>query len=259
MKTRAAIFTNSILTIILVTVFSFGLRAQNSDTDITKQDRPTGEFKGVKVSNGIQVYLTQGENTSVSVETYSDKQEVVKTEVKDGILKIYIHGRYNKKNSPKVYVSSPKFESIIGENASSVKCEASINSEKMYIDFSSAAELEGTFIGREINGDFSSAASAKLTVTASELYVEISSGASADIIGTTDKFLLDAGSGAEINAFDLASKKCTTTVSSGAEVNIQVEEELIGNASSGSQITYKGNATSDLCSTSSGAEISHKK
>jgi hypothetical protein len=259
MKTKASILTISIFTVLFVTVFTYGVKAQNSDSDISKQNRTTNEFKGIKVSEGIEVFLSQGDETSVVVETYNDKQEVVKTVVKDGILKIYIDGRYNRNKSPKVYVSNPVFESITGSSASSVKCETVVKGEKLYLDFSSAASLAGTFTGKEINCDFSSASSVKLTVTTPELYIEISSGSDAEIEGTADKFLLNASSGSDINAFDLISKKCTARVSSGADININVEEELIGKASSGSQITFKGKANMEFCSTSSGAEIDREE
>jgi hypothetical protein len=258
MKTRTSFFTISILSILLA-AFSLAAKSQNSESQIVKQDRTTTEFKGIKASNAVEVFLTQSDKTSITVETYSDKQEIVKTEVKDGILKIFINGKFNRNTSPKVYVSCPKIEFITGSKASSVKCETAVKSEKLNIDFGSAASLDGNFEAKEINCDFSSGASAKITVATSELYVKSSSGSSADLIGTTDKFLLESSSGSQINAFELNTKKCTAKVSSGSEVNINVDEELIGDASSGSQITFKGNAKSDLCSTSSGAEISRKQ
>jgi hypothetical protein len=257
MKSKASILKIGIL--IMTLVISIDTSAQNSGDEIIRQERATGEFKGVSVSNGIELYLTQSDKTSVGVETYSDKQDVVKTEVKNGILKIFIDGKYNRKTGVKVFISNPIFEQISGSSAASVKCETTVKGEKIYLDFSSAASLSGTFEGREINCELSSAASAKFSVTTSDLYVKISSASEAEVRGTTDKLLLDAQSASEFDAFELTVKKCTASVSSGADVDIFVDEELIGEASSGSQINFKGNASSELCNTSSGAEIRHLK
>jgi hypothetical protein len=56
----------------------------------------------------------------------------------------------------------------------------------------------------------------------------------------------------------LASQKCTVETSSGSEIEINVEKEIHGSASSGSEISYKGTASTETFNVSSGAEI-HKR
>src|SRR5580765_3965067 len=80
-------------------LFSFLLMtvsfAQNKTyNDKNAQVRDVKNFHGIKVSNGIHLYLTQGNEEAVAVSASSDEYiRRIKTEVENGVLKIYYdHG-----------------------------------------------------------------------------------------------------------------------------------------------------------------------
>ena len=58
---------------------------ENITSSGVTQVRNVGKFTGIKVSNGIKVNFTQGNNQTVIVETDPNLQEYVSTEVENGI------------------------------------------------------------------------------------------------------------------------------------------------------------------------------
>ncbi len=60
------------------------------DMHVVKKEREmTSAFTAIKVSTGIEVYLTQSTNTSVVIEADENLHEILETKVEDGLLKIY--------------------------------------------------------------------------------------------------------------------------------------------------------------------------
>ncbi len=55
----------------------------------TKQTRRPGNFSGVSASGAVNVFLRQGNATSVVVEATEEAQKYLITEVQNGVLKIY--------------------------------------------------------------------------------------------------------------------------------------------------------------------------
>jgi len=59
------------------------------DGNVVKKDREAGSFSGVRVSTGIDVFLSQGSNKSISVEADENLHEYIMTKVEGDILHVY--------------------------------------------------------------------------------------------------------------------------------------------------------------------------
>ena len=66
---------------------------------------------------------------------------------------------------------------------------------------------------------------------------------------------LKASSGSNLKAGALSAESCEVDASSGANIYIDVEKALDGEASSGGQVYYSGNPKTVNISTSSGGNI----
>ena len=73
-----------LVVLILALALTFQVSAQTSQT------RNVGPFSGIKVSEGIDVYLKQGDKEQVVVEVTGDKVDKVITEVSGSYLKIHM-------------------------------------------------------------------------------------------------------------------------------------------------------------------------
>lgn len=232
-----------LLTIILGIAAGIGIAsAGNSDKT---ENRNVSNFNAVKVSTGIDLYITMGTSESVKIVADDDIIDELITEVKDGTLKIYMKQSNNWFNwntgnqTRKAYVTVKELQAIDASSGSDVKSENTLKGEDLKVKASSGSDVE-------------------LDVYYKNLWLDTSSGSDAKISGKTKNFEAEASSGSDITAHDLESKICRISVSSGSDATVNVTDELYAKASSGGDVRYSGNPQVKDIDESSGGDVSHK-
>ncbi len=214
----------------LIAFSSFAASAQNDAVinDANAQKRTLGSsFTAISVSDGIDLYLSQGEESvavSASEGKYLDR---FITEVVNGTLKIYYNDKgiswSSDKRKLKAYVSFKTLEKLRASAGSDVTAKSSLELGNLEMDFSSGSSFNGKLNAKQLN-------------------IEQSSGSAISISGKADKISVSVSSGADFKGYDLAVDYCDAKASSGAEVHITINKELNAKASSGGGIRYKGEA-----------------
>lgn len=195
------------------------------------------DFTGIKVSTGIDLFIRQGSTNAITVEADENLHDLIITEVKEGILKIYTDKNIWKSKARKVYVTIENLTLLKASSGSNVKSESVINTNEIYIDASSGASID-------------------IEVVAKSAVTEASSGSDVKIKGTTINHTARASSGSSINAYKLKSTNANASASSGASINIYASKNMDAKASSGGVIDYTGNPTKISKEASSGGSIS---
>jgi hypothetical protein len=214
--------------------------------DGNAQVRSVNSFHALKVSTGIHLYLTQGGEEKVAVSAdRTDDRDRIKTEVVDGVLKIYFDNNHDWFSSDhrdrklRAYVSCKTLDMLKASSGAHVEVDGSINSGKLDMDFSSGAYFNGN-------------------VKVTSLTVDQGSGSHSVISGSASNVRVDASSGSHLDASNLESVDCDADASSGAHVDVNVSKALSANASSGGHIYYHGEASIHTINTSSGGSVSKK-
>lgn len=238
MKTlKSILFIICLSTLSLTTVF-----AGNSDE--TQKRNVTG-FNAIKVSTGIDLFLSQGDTEKVSIVANDDIINDIITKVENGTLHIYQKKKgwtswWNSyKGSKKAYVTVKDL----------VKLEATSGSD---------VETESTIVGETLKVRCSSGSDVELEVKVKNLTVSTSSGSDAKLQGSTKHLEVDASSGSDIKASGLKSQICHADASSGSDISVRVSDEFYGSASSGADIFYSGSPETIDINESSGGDIHHK-
>src|SRR5450759_4758949 len=122
---------------------------------ITKE-RKTDSFTGIKVSSGIDVYLKQGNNESVSVEADENLHEYILTEVRNGVLNVYSEYNIRDAEKKRVYVTIKEVNSIKTTSAGDVFGESLINSDRLELSASSAGDIKIEVNSKNLDVDISS-------------------------------------------------------------------------------------------------------
>ena len=216
---------------------------ENISSNGATQVRNVGPFSGISVSGGIKVNFTQGKNQSVVVDTDSDKQKYVMTEVKNGILMISVDYKKNV-NFKKllVTVEAPELNCAKISSGSLFTTLNTINANDFAIQVSSGANLNADLnVKNTTNLDISSGSSVTLDVNTKNFEFEGSSGSSATVRGNAENTIFKTSSASSCNAQSLVAKNGTATASSGSTIKMNVTENLTGAASSGASIRYAGN------------------
>lgn len=189
--------------------------------NVVTKERKTDSFTGLKVSSGIDVYLKQGNNETVSVEADENLHEYILTEVRGGVLNVYSEYSIREAERKRVYVTMKEVNSIKTTSAGDVFGETPINSDRLELSASSAGDI-------------------KLEVHAKNTNIDISSSGDITISGETDMLRADLSSAGDLNAFDLKAREADVSASSAGDADISVSERITARASSAGDINYKG-------------------
>ncbi|MBL4745257.1 MAG: DUF2807 domain-containing protein [Flavobacteriaceae bacterium] len=204
---------------------------------ISENRKINSDFDAIKVSQGIELILSQSDDFSLIVEADENIMDLLKTEVKGNTLHISFEKNVYYASARKVYLNTRSLSSLATSSGANIISENIIKSESLDLDASS---------GSSIN----------VKIRTHYVQCETSSGATMNVSGTTLSSKFRASSGSSIHATELASKNTTAKVSSGANMDIYASESLTAKASSGGNIDYAGNPKTIDKDTSSGGSVS---
>ncbi|ARV16744.1 head GIN domain-containing protein [Polaribacter sp. SA4-12] len=235
-KIIAILFIATIFTSCSVDMFN---RVNGNRNVVTEVRKTSNKFTGIKVSTGIDLYVTQGSKNKVTVEADENLQDIIITEVEDGILKVYSEKSIWKAKARKVHVTIKNLTLLKATSGSDVYGKGIIKTDEISITATSGADI-------------------RITVDATSVETSSTSGSDIRIAGTTINHASRATSGASIEAYELESKNVLVKVTSGADINIYASEKLDASANSGGDIDFKGNPKSVNKKSSSGGDISKR-
>lgn len=207
--------------------------------NVTEEVRQVSKFNQIKVSRGMNVYVTQGIPAKVVVIADNNLHEIIRTDVDGDVLKIYADENIRWAREKKVMVTVEKLTAVESSSGSNVWSQSQIMSENLELKASSGANLT-------------------MDVNTKYLKADCSSGANVKLAGLAKEGELEASSGANMKAAELKADNCKTRASSGGNVSATVVERLEAKASSGGNVTYYGEPSSTEIDTSSGGNV-HKK
>ena len=210
-------------------------RTVRGNGNVTKKERPASYFDGVRVSSGIDVYLSQGDKESITVEADENLHEYIITEVKDGKLHVYTDNiNIREAERERVYVTIKDVKSLKTSSAGDIIGETPVKSDNIEIGASSAGDI-------------------KIEVYAKDVDVNISSAGDIKLSGEAETLSADLSSAGDLNAGDFKVKEARVSVSSAGDANVFVTEKLYARSSSAGNITYQGSPKSvDAHSSSAG-------
>lgn len=205
-----------------INIGDFGSGKKGNGTVVEENRAVTADFTEVHASEGIDVYVTQANDFSISVEADENIVDLIGTEIKNGKLKIHAIeniGRATKK----VFVSLPEVTSLLSSSGAHLTAQNKITASNLILDASSGAHLNAE-------------------ASADRLEIDASSGANIDISGNALEVYVDGSSGSNVRGKNLMTTECTAEASSGANININVSKSLRADATSGGNISYAGDA-----------------
>ena len=219
----------NIVSLLFFTLFAVAASAQNTVVnDKNAEVRNVPGFHGVKISGGIDLYITQGTTEGVAISVNDSKyRNNIKTEVEDGILKIYydagmgIHINWGGARNMKAYVTIKDISELQASGGSDVYVEGSLQATALNLHLTGGSDFHG-----QVNtGIFT---------------VKQSGGSDVKVSGKAGNITVDANGGSDFIGYDLVSDNCDIDASGGSDVYITVNKQMNVKASGGSDISYKG-------------------
>ncbi len=238
MKLKILVLSAILISLIATScVFSPSIKGNGN---VQEQTRNVGAFDEIEVSRGMNVYISQGDETKVVVEADENLLEIIKTENDGGVLEISAKSNIRRAKVKKVYVTTPNLSALKAFAGSNIYSENTINSDDLEISASAGSNI-------------------KFEIETHKTKVSASAGSNVTLKGVTKSFEGKASSGSNIKAKDLRAQSCEAKTSSGANIWITTEKSLKGNASSGGNIFYYGDPDTKDIERSSGGNVIEKE
>lgn len=218
--------------------------AQKIIHDPNVEVRKVAGFHAIEISGGIDLYLSNG-NEAVAVSANNKEiRSHIKTEVKDGVLKIYSDWKKGLKlsfreNSMKAYVSFKTLDKLSASGGSDVKMEGTIRTGSLKLNVSGGSNLSAR-------------------VEAGSLTLDQSGGSDVNLTGTVTDIKIEASGGSDFSGYDLVSDNCIIHASGGSDVNITVNKEFYAEATGASDVNWKGKAGVKAAKASGAGSVSHR-
>ncbi len=217
------------MSILILASACISLHAQKIINDANAEKRNVSGYHAIEVSGGIDLYLSQGEESVAVSATETKYRDRIITEVKNGVLKIWfehnstINFEWGNRKM-KAYVSFKNLDKLEGSGGSDIAVEGSIKVNTLSLGISGGSDFEGK-------------------VEANDLNVEASGGSDVKISGTVKKLEIEASGGSDFKGYELSADVCNVDASGGSDIYITVNKVLSAEASGGSDVFYKGNGT----------------
>ena len=229
--------------LLFLTICASTIYAQN-----TEEIRNVSNFKGIRISSGIDLYIKQGNVESVRIVGDKDKLVKVKTEKEGDILRIYTENSkgwfnfdfdWSNKNSLKAYVTVKNLNSIAATGGSDVFSEGKLDLINLDVKATGGSDV-------------------KLDLDTDELTCETTGGSDVTLSGTATVFKAMATGGSDLKAKNLRTNFCSISSTGGSDAHVWAEKEISISATGGSDVYYKGNARVVQSNSSGGSDV-HKQ
>ncbi len=204
--------------ILSISFISFAQKTKGNGNIIT-QERSLPEFNTIEVGGAYMVFLSQGDEQSVKVETDENIQSQVITKVDNNILKISSKSirRPTKLN---IYIAFKDINCIKASGASTIRGENKINTAQLKIKASGASNVN-------------------LDISVNTLQTEISGAADVKLKGTANSHTSKISGAGRLKAFNLLTQKTKADISGAGDAKINAKQEVVCNISGAGNVSLK--------------------
>ena len=197
------------------------INSTTGHNNVVTQDRRVPSFHALKVSGGIDVELSQGNEQKLIVEADENIIALIRTEVKDGVLNIFHEEKYQNAQTMKIHLTFKQLDAITASGGCDIESKQKLTFTNLKTDISGGCDI-------------------RLNCKAKDMVCIHSGGSDAELSGEAESCTFNVSGGCDVKASEFHLKKCTIDASGGSDVTVYVTGELTIDAAGASDVTYYG-------------------
>ena len=230
--------------VLLLTVFFTTAFGQTIINDKNAEVRNVGDFWGIKVSGGIDVYLSQSSENALAISASTQKmKDDIDTRIVNGILVISYNSKsysMNEKRNFRAYISFKTLQSIEGSGACDFNIQETLQVNALRLTLSGACELKGKMDINDIDAKISGASTVKVT-------------------GKVKNLKLEASGASDMKNYNLQVENLIADLSGASDVKVFITNSIAVKASGASSLNYSGNPEKVTVHTSGASSVTQRK
>ena len=215
-----------LLLVFLFSAVTSSLTAQTVINDKNVEVRDVSSFSGIKVSGGVDVYLSQSDDYALAVSASEEKyRDEIKTEIRNGILNISFGNsalKFSGDKKLRVYISFKTLESIEGSGACNLLFNDTFKAGDVRCKLSGACEIKGS-------------------INIENLQLSLSGASTAKVTGRVTNLKIDASGASDFKNYELVVENCKADISGASDVRLTINRSVGARASGASSLYYRGN------------------
>lgn len=229
--------------LLLITSMVATSQQPGSIRDANAKTRQLDDFQSIDIGGGVDLVLTQGNETAVAVSaSNAEYRDRIITKVDKGVLRIYYENNAGltigwRNRKLRAYVSVKQLNMLHASGGSDVIIKGKLQANQLKLRLSGGSDLLGE-------------------LEVQELTVEQTGGSDAHLKGNVANIRIKISSGSDFGGYDLSADYAIIEASGGSDARLTIRKEIYAEASSGSDIDYKGSPSIRRSSASGGSSIS---
>jgi len=211
--------------------------------NIITSDYDIDDFNNIKSSNNFEVSIEQADTYKVEIYCDDNILEYLDVKKQNGTLVIGLEELHNYQNiTLEAKVSVPDLERIEGTGSSEINLENGLVLEHDFeLILSGASSLKGNFQTQDMKVRLSGASKASGTFTVDDLILSLVGASDVSFKGSGSDLKCNLAGSSDAELFGLAVNNAHVILEGASISSINVDSEIILDASGSSTLFYKGN------------------
>jgi len=223
----------------LLTLTYHSVQAQTKGNgNVTTQERQVPSFEAIKVGCAINLFLSQGEQQSVKVQTDENLQSRITAKVSNGTLVLNCDN-IQSPTKMDVYVTAVKIKNLDVSGAAKVTGETPVKNEESFgLYTSGAAKTTLNIETGNFKNETSGAATNILTLVAKTANTEVSGAGNLSLKGTAEQHKTEVSGAGNLKAMEFVTNYTDAEVSGAGNAKIMARQQLKANLSGAGNLSY---------------------
>lgn len=211
------------------------------------------DFHSIKLNNGANVHITQGDQQSVKIEGQENVIEVLNKEVKDGVWAIRNTHKVKKSKKVNIYITMPTVELIHVNGSGNLKGQNTFkNLKDVALGVAGSGNMSFDFEGEDVKCSVSGSGNMTLSLVADEIDGAIAGSGNIKVAGTANNFNGRISGSGSMAGSELSVEVADIKIAGSGDCKIGVSDLLTAKVSGSGSVYYRGNPKVESKTTGSG-------
>lgn len=215
--------------------WNFGFGGIRGEGPVKTESRSVGNFHAIEAQLAGTIEVKIAEAYSVEVQAQGNLLPVIKTEVEDGVLRIYTKENIQSSENLVIRVAAPNFDALSLAGSGDMKVFGTLNGEKLKLSIAGSGEIDVP------------------TASVDQLSCEIAGSGDIKVSGRSQSAKYHIAGSGDIHALQLVADTGEAEIAGSGTIHCQMNQRLKASIAGSGDVYYAGSPQVDTDISGSGS------